>query len=69
MILGHGYWQRRFGGDPAAVGQSIDVDGDRCAIVGIMPEGFAFPTGAEAWVPAVIDSRRDNAFLRIVAYG
>ena len=66
VILGHGNWQRRFGGDPAAVGQTIDIDGDRCAIVGIMPEGFAFPTGAEAWVPAVINPRRDNAFLRVV---
>ena len=66
VILGHDYWQRRLGGDPAAVGQTIDIDGDRCAIVGIMPEGFAFPTGAEAWVPAVINPRRDNAFLRIV---
>ena len=66
VILGHAYWQRRFGGDPAAIGQTLDVDGDRCTIVGIMPEGFAFPTGAEAWVPAVINPRRDNAFLRIV---
>ena len=37
MLLGHGYWQTRFGGDPAAVGQTLRVNGTSWEIVGVMP--------------------------------
>ena len=33
-ILTYGYWQRKFGGDPAAVGRQLMVDGKLTAIVG-----------------------------------
>src|SRR5215469_8321480 len=39
-ILSHGYWQRRFGGAPSALGRSIHVDGRHVEIVGVMPPGF-----------------------------
>ena len=41
-ILMHGYWQRKFGGDPAAVGRRIMIDGDSTEIIGVMPAGFQF---------------------------
>ena len=51
-VLGHGLWQRRFGGDPQAVGRELMLDGVPTLIVGVMPEGFAFPVaGTELWVP------------------
>jgi predicted permease len=40
VMLGYGYWQRRFGGDRSALGRSINVGSRLHAIVGIMPEGF-----------------------------
>ena len=40
VMLSYGYWQRRFGGDRAAIGRSIRVDGDTRTIVGVMPRGF-----------------------------
>jgi predicted permease len=40
VMLSYGYWQRRFGGDRAAVGRSIVIDGKTCEIVGVMPRGF-----------------------------
>jgi predicted permease len=40
VMLSYGYWQRRFGGDRAAIGRSIQVDGDTRTIVGVMPRGF-----------------------------
>jgi predicted permease len=42
VILGHGFWQERFGGDPAAVGQSLRVDGRAFTIVGVLGEEFRF---------------------------
>ncbi len=42
VMLGHGYWQRRFGGDPNVVGRRITVDGTPREIVGVLPQGFWF---------------------------
>ncbi len=58
VVLGHGLWQRRFGGDPAVVGTAITLDGVPTTVVGIMPEGFAFPivSGADVFLPLGIDA-------------
>ncbi len=42
VILGHEYWQRRFGGDVAVVGSDMATTRGNATIVGIMPAGFAF---------------------------
>jgi putative ABC transport system permease protein len=67
VVISHGLWQRVFGGDPGVIGKMVTVDGDRCTVVGVMPEGFTFPNRADAWVPATINVRRDNAYLQVVA--
>ena len=52
VVLSHGLWQRRFGGDPNILGQQLSLDGRSYAIIGIMPEGFQFPgRGTELWTP------------------
>ena len=59
VILSHGLWQRRFGGDRAIIGQTIRLDRHSAEVIGIMPAGFQFPlrglpfngTPAELWVP------------------
>lgn len=43
-ILSHGFWQRRYGGDPSVVGRAIVVDGASTRVVGVMPAGFKLPT-------------------------
>jgi len=40
VMLGYGYWQRRFGGDRTVIGRTIDVDSQPRTIVGVMPRGF-----------------------------
>jgi predicted permease len=42
VILSHGYWQRRFGGDGAAVGRTITIDSRPREVIGVMPQGFRF---------------------------
>ena len=40
VMLGYGYWQRRFGGDPNVVGRTISVNSQPRVIAGVMPRGF-----------------------------
>ncbi len=42
VMLGYGYWQRRFGGDPKVIGRRIMADGKAREIIGVLPEGFWF---------------------------
>lgn len=41
-ILSHGYWQRRFGGDPEILGRTVSIDFVPHQIVGVMPREFRF---------------------------
>jgi putative ABC transport system permease protein len=43
VILSYGFWQRRYGGDPSAVGRTIELSDEPWQIVGVMPQGFAYP--------------------------
>ncbi len=55
-ILDHGFWQRRFGGDPRVVGQRVNFDGATHTIVGVMPPTFIYPERTNLWLPWVLDS-------------
>ncbi|MEZ4588815.1 MAG: ABC transporter permease [Gemmatimonadales bacterium] len=56
VLLSHGYWQRRLGGDPRAVGRTLTVDGRPREIVGVLPRDFQFIRGDPALlIPAQID--------------
>jgi predicted permease len=49
-MLSHRIWQRRFGGDPAIVGQPIILDGVDHTVVGVVPETFRLLLPAEAFL-------------------
>ncbi len=52
VILAHGFWQRALGGNPAALGRTISLDGQACTIIGILSPGFRGLSGsAEFWLP------------------
>src|SRR5216683_6827921 len=55
LVLSHGVWQRQFGGDPKVLGRQIVMYGTGVAhtIVGVMPQGLDYPSGADIWVPLV----------------
>jgi predicted permease len=42
IMLGYGYWQRRFGGEASVIGRNLTVDSRTREIVGVMPRGFRF---------------------------
>ena len=75
VILSDGIWQRRFGGDPGVVGKTLESEGRKLTIVGVMPRGFDFPSGLirtppEIWVPLARPPKewtiRDFHYLRVI---
>ena len=50
-ILGYGYWQRRFGSDPAAAGRGMTLNGEEYTIIGVLPADFAVLFPADVVVP------------------
>ena len=50
-ILGHDVWRNRFGGEDDVLGTVIKINGEQATIVGVMSEGFGFPSGQALWVP------------------
>jgi putative ABC transport system permease protein len=50
-IIGYGVWQRDFGGAQDIVGKGVRINGKAATIIGVMPQGFAFPNNEELWLP------------------
>jgi putative ABC transport system permease protein len=62
-ILNYGFWERRFGKDPAIIGRVVRMNGAPTTVIGVMPRGFSFPQKQDLWVPLVPTPevlRRDN---------
>jgi putative ABC transport system permease protein len=55
VILSHALWQRRFGGDPAIIGQSLPLDGRSRQVIGVMPPGFKFLSKADVLLPRALN--------------
>jgi putative ABC transport system permease protein len=51
VLLSHPLWQRRFGGQASILNQQLMLNNRSYTVIGIMPEGFQFPTRVEMWVP------------------
>ena len=54
-VISHSLWTTRFASDPAAVGQTVKLGTATATIVGVMPEGFAFPVAQQIWTPLRVD--------------
>jgi putative ABC transport system permease protein len=50
-VISEGLWARRFGSNPAIIGQSIPVDGIPRTVVGVAPATLGLPRLADIWVP------------------
>ena len=49
LVISDGAWRQQFGADAEAIGRTVRVNGVPHALVGVMPAGFDWPRGAEAW--------------------
>src|SRR5262252_7134035 len=75
LILSFGQWKRRFGGDPSAVGRTVDIDAVPYTIVGVAPPSFAFfPGPGDLYTPVglmgsnpVWQNRGNHSGLRVLA--
>ena len=70
VVIGWELWQRRFGGGKV-LGKTLDFDGERYTVIGVMKRGFAFPTkDTEFWAPLFVSERaksRGGYWLQMVA--
>ncbi len=51
VVLSYGLWRRVFAANPAVLGTTLDIDGVPMTVVGVMPQGFAYPSETEIWGP------------------
>jgi putative ABC transport system permease protein len=71
VILSHGIWMSRYGGDPAVIGRTITVNGLQPTIIGVMAPGMKFPPNSELWMPlgqtntGRVEGRRVRSFQLI----
>lgn len=80
VVISHGLWQRRFGGDPAAIGRTLEVNGHTFTIVGVAPASFQGGYSGlsfDVWTPMMMQkwmlsfnlglTQRGNRSLNILA--
>jgi len=61
LVLEHGFWERRFQGDPAVLGRTLTLDGTPYTVVGVTPESFdMIPANVEAFRPTDFADARDD---------
>ena len=56
VVIGYELWQNQFAGDEQVIKQSLKIDGNTHQIIGVMPQGYLFPSIAKMWLPL-----RENA--------
>ena len=69
VMLSHGYWQRRFGGDQQIIGRQLTLSGRPFTVIGVAPAGFRHGRDVDLWAPTRADTTlpRRAEFLDIIA--
>jgi putative ABC transport system permease protein len=69
VILNHRFWSNRLGGRRDVVGAPVLINKAPATVIGVMPEGFDFPTQFDVWMPYVrgpeVNQRVPEAFLAV----
>lgn len=72
VVISHGLWQNRFGGEQSIIGKNILLDGDQYTVIGVMPQGFQFEVpNINLWTPMAFTpeqlANRGRHYLEVVA--
>ncbi len=69
VIVSDGFWKRHLGGDPAAVGSTLEFDGMPAEIVGVLPpSSHLWPAGRDLWAPKVFQDYERQSYGRGYMY-
>ena len=60
VVIGYGFWQRKFGGNPNIVGTSVSLSNEPYTIVGVLGKSFVTDPQADIWVPFQIEPNSTN---------
>jgi len=67
-VLSHSLWQRRFGGSRELVGKPLELSGEIYTVIGVLPDWFRLPMGADLMVPTRLSpeqlSARGSRYMR-----
>jgi len=72
VVISHGLWQRRFGGDPSIVGRALRLDTLPVTVIGVMPPGFVgfqADVNPEVWWPLQLGTQFGRRDLRLMNEG
>jgi putative ABC transport system permease protein len=70
-LLGHAFWQRRFGGDPSILGNTLTLEGQSWTVIGIMPPRSRTLMGrvleeADVWLPLAIKAGKKSNYVNVI---
>lgn len=70
ILLGYDLWQERFQGSPSVLGTTVRANGLPHTVIGVLPEGFAFPNQEQVWLPLTYDpsltDRRESRRISVI---
>lgn len=67
VILGYGFWQRRYGGDVHVIGQRVPIEGVPHTIVGVLPPSFDLLDGEDLLLPLALSANSNDAGTNYLA--
>ena len=70
VVVTHGFWQRRLGADPGAVGKTVSLNGASYSIVGVLPPSFAWAVpNLDLFLPLAADPAQNRGDHQLLAIG
>jgi putative ABC transport system permease protein len=65
-MISEALWKRRFGADPALLGEHLTINGAVYTVVGIAPGSLAVLTAGDIWTPLIIDPGREKRLNHLI---
>ncbi|HEX9918084.1 MAG TPA: ADOP family duplicated permease, partial [Pyrinomonadaceae bacterium] len=64
VLIGHGFWQRRLGGDPAVINKTLQLSNETFTVIGVLPQTFEWQSPVDVFVPIGLRSDQPNMTAR-----